>query len=31
MDGIIDHNEFLAVMKEKKTMTVKKMKMIRVN
>ena len=24
MDGIIDHNEFLAIMKEKKTMTIKK-------
>ena len=30
-DGLIDHNKFLATMKEKKTMTVKKMKVIRVN
>ena len=31
MDGIIDHDEFLAIMKEKKTMPVKKMKVVRVN
>ena len=30
-DGIIDHDEFLAIMKEKKTMTIKNMKVIRVN
>ena len=31
MDGIIDHDEFLAIMKEKKTMPVKKMKVVGVN
>ena len=30
-DGIIDHDEFLAIMKEKKTMAIKKMKVIKVN
>ena len=29
-DGIIDHDEFTAIMKEKKTMTAKKTKVIRV-
>ena len=31
MDGIIDHNEFLAIMKEKKDYGNQKMKVIRVN
>ena len=31
MDGVIDHNEFTAIIKEKKTMAVKKIKVIRIN
>ena len=29
-DGIIDHNEFLAILKEKKSMIVRKMKVVKV-